>query len=178
MQNDLKALWRLVAPPARPVAGNRSWDWLFAELGTALPADYVALMKVYGGGTFGRGLFLWTPLDERGLPLLAPEAIEDARSISDEQPLPMWPEPGGFLPFGENIEGDKFGWLTSGDPDSWPLIFLERHGDPDEQEPPLPLSLAALIVEWLSGRSVQTINLPVFGPEDNLRDRTLFEPLT
>ncbi|MET9232509.1 SMI1/KNR4 family protein [Lentzea sp. NPDC003310] len=157
MRNDLKALCTLVAPPARPVLGERSWEWVQAELGTRLPADYVEFMETYGGGTFARCLNLWTPLDPQGLTHLAREATADALDMAaflDEGPsLPMWPEPGGFLPFGENVEGDKLGWLTTGDPDRWPLVFLARYLEDDEQEPPLPSrSPARSSTGWAGGR--------------------------
>lgn len=59
------------------------------------------------------------------------------RELRDEfpeyHPLPIWPEPGGFLPFASSIDGDSIGWLTDGEPDRWPLIVEPRH---HEQGPP------------------------------------------
>ncbi|MCG8923887.1 SMI1/KNR4 family protein [Lentzea sp. CC55] len=59
----LATLRELVVPPAHPVLGERTWEWLYGELGTSLPADYVALMETYGSGTFAGWLRVWAPLD-------------------------------------------------------------------------------------------------------------------
>ncbi|WP_018220958.1 hypothetical protein [Salinispora pacifica] len=45
--------------------------------------------------------------------------------------LPVWPEPGGFLPFANSIDSDELGWLTEGNPDEWPLIIFELWDDED-----------------------------------------------
>jgi hypothetical protein len=67
----------------------------------------------------------------------------------ERYPLPVWPEPGGFLPFADSIDGDQLGWLTEGEPDSWPLIVHQRHAD---QGPRLPGTLIETLLEWNRGR--------------------------
>ncbi|WP_329787711.1 SMI1/KNR4 family protein [Lentzea sp. DG1S-22] len=151
----LATLRELVVPPAHPVLGERTWEWLYGELGTSLPADYVALMETYGSGTFAGWLRVWAPLDPHGLLDMSEGALDGNRQLRAEfpeyHPLPLWPEPGGFLPFGDSIDGDQLGWLTRGEPDGWPLIFAPRHAG---QGPPLDGPLADTLLEWLRGRLV------------------------
>ncbi|MET9632089.1 SMI1/KNR4 family protein [Lentzea sp. NPDC006480] len=153
--SGLSALRDLVAPPVKPFLGGRTWEWLYGELGTRLPADYVALMETYGGGAWSGWLRLWAPLDpdEFGLAERSALVLDSERAAKERfpeyHPLPLWPEPGGYLPFGDSIDGDGIGWLTVGSPDEWPLILTPRN---HEQGPPLSGSLAETVLEWLSGR--------------------------
>ena len=40
---------------------------------------------------------------------------------------PVWPQPGGWLPWGERRDGiGSYGWLTQGFPDSWRAAYLSR----------------------------------------------------
>lgn len=48
--SGLDTLRLLVPTPEAPRLGDGSWDDLFAELGTPLPTEYVALMDLYGAG--------------------------------------------------------------------------------------------------------------------------------
>lgn len=42
-------------------------------------------------------------------------------------PYSVFPDPGGLLGWGSNINADQFFWLTDGDdPDSWPIIAWYR----------------------------------------------------
>lgn len=172
----LDALRALVTPPEKPVLGSQTWEWLYGELGTRLPADYVALMEVYGGGAFAGYLRLWTPLDPEELVGWSEATLEGDRELQEEfpeyHPLPLWPVAGGFLPFGDSIDGDQFGWLTKGEPDEWQLIFLPRHA---EQGPPLSAALADTVLEWLRGRLV-TDGLCRFGRYDDPLEYAVFRP--
>ncbi|CAL9631420.1 hypothetical protein SUDANB105_06093 [Streptomyces sp. enrichment culture] len=152
------ALRLLAPPPAEPYLGDATWEQLFAELGTRLPREYVELLEVYGAGAFSEWLRLHTPLrtGERRFTTLAGEILDGyrrlRRSHPDDFPLPVWPEPGGFLPFGNSIDGDYLGWLTEGpDPDSWPLVFWPRHA---RQGPPLAGGLVETLLDWQRGNLV------------------------
>jgi hypothetical protein len=151
----LEALSLLVPPPEVPYLGGGTWEKLFEELGTRLPAEYMALMDRYGAGCWSKWLNFVTPLrtNGRGFAYHAAEVLDGYRSLRagfpEYHPLPVWPEPGGFLPFASSIDGDQLGWLTEGDPDSWPLIISPRHAD---QGPPLPGNLTDTLLEWLRGR--------------------------
>lgn len=172
---ELAALQALVPPPERPHLGERSWDWLFDEMGTRLPVDYVALMESYGGGAWSDWLRLWAPLDPGELGLAERSArVLDAERAAKERfpayhPLPLWPEPGGWRPFGDSIDGDLIGWLTAGCPDEWRLTLVPRNG---EQGPPLRGSLAETLLGWLRGQ-LRVPGLYAFD-KDELADAATF----
>lgn len=157
----LETLQRLVPPPADPYLGDGSWDDLFGQLGTRLPAEYLQLMETYGSGNWSSWLNFFAPLPAdtpdpprafRGLLDFATETLDIYRELRaahpEFQPLAVWPEPGGFFPFAESIDGDALGWLTIGSPDGWPLIVYPRHYD---QGPPLTTGLIETLLDWLRG---------------------------
>jgi hypothetical protein len=177
--SGLDALRLLVPPPEAPYAGGGTWKDLFAELGTRLPAEYVALMDLYGGGVWQGWLQFATPLRPgRGLAAFARERLGWYRDLRDEfpenYPLATWPQPGGFLPFASSIDGDDLGWLTQGDPDHWPLIVQPRERD---QGPPLKTNLTDLLLGWLRGRPVAP-EFPTLDPLDDPLDVAEFQPST
>lgn len=159
--SGLDALRRLVPPPARPYLGLGDWDELFDALGTRLPREYVDLMEIYGGGAWSSWLNFITPLRReatqgyQGLADFVEQILDGYRSLRADhpqyQPLAVWPEPGGFLPFADSIDGDVLGWLTLGEPDDWPLIVYPRH---EEQGPPLPGRLVDTLLDCLRGRPI------------------------
>ncbi|MGW7345008.1 SMI1/KNR4 family protein [Streptomyces sp. NPDC054854] len=175
----LNALRLLSPPPERPCLGNGSWEGLFAELGTRLPGEYVRLMDVYGAGIWSGWLRLHTPLraGERRF-LTHVEDVADAyRQLKDgnagRYPLAIWPEPGGFLPFANSIDGDYLGWLTQGgDPDTWPLIVWPRHAN---QGRPLQGGLIDTLLDWQRGTLV-THGLAALDEDDDPVEFADFRP--
>lgn len=151
----LDALRLLSPPPERPYLGAGAWEGLFAELGTQLPKEYVQLMEVYGAGDWGEWLRFLTPLrtGERRFVTHVEETLDAYRMLKDNYPegypLPVWPEPGGFLPFANSYDADHLGWLTEGpDPDAWSLIVWPRHTD---QGPALEGGLIDTLLTWQRG---------------------------
>jgi hypothetical protein len=43
-----------------------------------------------------------------------------------EIPYPVFPEPGGLLPFGTLGDVDNLNWLAVGEPDRWPFVYYDR----------------------------------------------------
>ncbi|WP_262387068.1 SMI1/KNR4 family protein [Streptomyces sp. TRM49041] len=178
--SGLDTLTALVPPPAAPFLGTHTWEWLYERLGTRLPTEYVRLMETYGSGC-------WTGWLRCGAPLgadtyaVAPwaewygDTYRGHRARFPEyNPLAAWPEPGGFLPFADSIDGDQLCWLTEGDtPDDWPLIVVPRHAP---QGPPLTGTLTEILLEWLRGR-FDAEGLPRLGrPDEDPLDYIGFEP--
>ncbi|MFE5620615.1 hypothetical protein ACFQ8S_00865 [Streptomyces virginiae] len=98
-------------------------------------------MDGYGAGIWRGWPRFHTPLrtGERRCLTHVEDTVDAYRQPKDGDaawyPLAVWPEPGGFLPFANSIDGDYLGWLAqSGDPDTWPLIGWPRHA---HQGPPL-----------------------------------------
>lgn len=44
----------------------------------------------------------------------------------EELPYPMWPAPGGLIPFGGTDNGDFLFWLQKGAPDDWCVVVWDR----------------------------------------------------
>lgn len=167
--SGLETLIALVPPPETPRLGKHNWDWLYERLGTRLPGEYVRLMERYGAGSWCGWLHFNTPFGEDQY-ALAPwaewyaETYQGQRAAFPEyHPLAVYPEPRGFLPFADSIDGDQLCWLTEGaTPDDWPLIVVPRHAD---QGPPLNTDLTKTLLEWLRGRYA-TEGLPGLGRRD------------
>ncbi|MFI8448500.1 hypothetical protein [Streptomyces erythrochromogenes] len=114
----LDGLRLLSPPPERPYLGDGSWEGLFAELGTRLPREYLRLMDGYDAGVWSGWLRFHTQLrtGERRFLTHVGDTTAAYRQLKDGHPdwypLALWPEPGGFLPFANSIDGDDLGWLT------------------------------------------------------------------
>ncbi|MFI0356980.1 hypothetical protein [Actinomadura sp. 9N407] len=168
----LDAIRLLAPPPEEPYLGDGTWEQLFDALGTRLPTEYVTLIELYGAGCMSNWLRFVPPTRHgtSGLAQYVESSLGDYRDLRaefpEEQPLPVWPEPGGFLPFANSIDGDQLGWLVQGDPDSWPLIVYPRHSD---QGPPLPGGLVDTLLDWLRGR-LTTPDFPVLDEDDDPLD--------
>ncbi|MFK0256305.1 hypothetical protein [Streptomyces sp. NPDC090445] len=112
-------------------------------------------MDGYGAGIWSGWLRFRTPLrtGERRFLTHVEDTVDAYRQLKDGHagpyPLAIWPEPGGFLPFANSIDGDYLGWLTEGgDPDTWPLIVWPRHAN---QGPPLEGGLIDTLLDWQRG---------------------------
>ncbi|MGW5261780.1 SMI1/KNR4 family protein [Microbispora sp. NPDC004025] len=164
MHDALNKLIALVPPPAEPIHGETAWEAVFAELGTSLPADFVALVDRYGSCYFGEWLSVADPRSAAG-----GESFADAaRYVGDQYrefrkewpswyPLAAWPEPGGFLKWGSTDNSDLIGWLTEGEPEAWPVIIWPRHHD---QGPAIRLTATEFLLEWFSGNTFGRPELP------------------
>ena len=119
--------------------GDEAWARFEAENGFRPPADYRALIDRYGVGGFGIYDDPWLSMFH---PIGAGYTFVDQsswqRSVNlgfqrrypDTEPdWPMWPAPGGFLPWAGTDEGDQIGWLTAGAPDEWGTAFYGRQFD-------------------------------------------------
>lgn len=129
----LARLTTLVAPPSRPVetGSERRWKKAFAAMGLPLPTDYVALIGQYGSGIWADSLCVWNPFT-RGRTNL----IEDSRWLCDfhreHRPCEderYFPEPGGYLPWGHDDNGNYYFWVTVGRPDAWTVAANGEDGE-------------------------------------------------
>lgn len=126
---SIENLSRAVPPPERPGDPfSGLWRDVEAKLGTALPADYKAFVQRYGLGFFMEYLWIWTPGAYSPHVRLEREAPSVLRLFADDEhfPFPLWPAPGGLLPFGVTIDGDYLAWVTKGAPDEWRVTVLDR----------------------------------------------------
>ncbi|QKW18532.1 hypothetical protein HUT16_05155 [Kitasatospora sp. NA04385] len=121
------------------------WELAPVEMGVQLPSDYRAFIDLYGGVVLNGEWGVYTPTSEsRGV---EPSGLAWWRYDTDisfrdqvegeecywEQPgaTPIFPDPGGLLPWGWNSNHHQCCWRTIGpDPDKWPVtVFFEDRLD-------------------------------------------------
>jgi len=142
MHETVGRITELLEPPqdGRPVT---PWRDAAAEVGFEFPADYRALVDVYGGGSLNDELHLRVPTLRRrefqpgfagfvdftteGLGRSISQMRENALALDDGKtyPFPILPEPGGLLIWGSTSNGDVCFWDTSEvDPDRWTVVVF------------------------------------------------------
>ncbi|MFI1422780.1 hypothetical protein ACH4VX_33400 [Streptomyces sp. NPDC020731] len=113
------------------------WERAEAAIGTRLPADYKEYVHWFGPGGFDEYLIVCVPGVENSNTELAARLAHEhdgARSRKQINPgasprVPLFPEPGGWLPWGFTTGGDGLYWVTSGgDPDRWTVAGRPGRG--------------------------------------------------
>jgi hypothetical protein len=156
-QARLGELTRLVPPPATPFRAPVDWAKFESENAFLPPADYRTLLNLYGAGTLeaplGR-LSLLQPLHPNRSFLEGNRWMRDSlrglqrRFPTLEPPWPVYPEPGGFLPFAADDTSWAFGWLTGGAQDDWTTAI---DGGRDGWWVQLPFGVVELAARWAEG---------------------------
>jgi hypothetical protein len=128
---SIERLTQLVPPPTSPteVGPLERWVAAEAELGIELPPDYRDFVVAYGSGLFAAFYVVYNPFASSPLIRLKDRvdklcAIERQTKLSRimNVPYPIYPEPGGILPWGCDENGNYYYWLTEGAPSAWPVI--------------------------------------------------------
>lgn len=113
------------------------WNNSSAEVGIVFPSDYREFVDRYGSVRINGELSVWIPMlrsrdggPDVGFPgfvRATTHGIAAELAADDDMPYSVFPDPGGLLGWGSNINADQFFWLTDGDdPDSWPIIAWYR----------------------------------------------------
>ena len=150
--SGLKALRVLVPPPASPPP-------VPPEAVRGLPADFVALMELYGPGCWRDWLRVLPPADPGSSWLEAYAARSVGRRDDD------------FVAFADSIDGDLLGWVRVGEPDRWPIAWWPRHADPG---PAMQLTFTSALLAWLRGTPVDAVFAPA-DPDVDVVDQATFE---
>ena len=112
------------------------FDWAAVEssIGVTLPDDYKALVEKFPDGLFQGFVKLIRP-GAVGSPRTEflgyyAHRLDDMRTWREDEPkrfpYPIFPEPGGLLPWGVSHRAGLFFWLTEGDdPGNWPVVIAE-----------------------------------------------------
>lgn len=146
-------------PPANPVAPGDAtgFEHIEAAIGTRLPQDYKRLIHAYGAGSWLDFYWVINPFVKHYADIwLDPNhwLMEFLRKEHEQwpevAPYPIWPEPGGLLPWGGNENGGYLFWLTEGEADAWPTIHMaDRTPEYDRFDKPC----TQLLVETITGEN-------------------------
>lgn len=138
MGPTLKAIVKLLPPPASPRGLNRSWKLVEREIGLALPDDYKAFIDLYGSGRIASADGWADVWNFRDASIFGPslhEALSDDKSVAQFYrrrinttdyacPHPIYPEPGGLLPFASVDDVQYLNWLTKGSANRWDVVYF------------------------------------------------------
>ena len=168
----LDELTRLVPATA---AVPRTFDWPDVErrLGTAVPADFRALVETYGSGEFDEFLTVLVPAHENPHLDVAgrrDSALDALHKVAEYEPAPQpMPYPiDQLLPWAVTANGDTCYWLMEGGPDGWPTVVNEGRGPEWDA---FDGTATEFLVETLSGR----VRIAVF-PDDFPSEAPTFSP--
>jgi hypothetical protein len=104
-----------------------NWEALEAAMGLRLPTDYKAYITAYGSGMVNNCLDIPSPLrpgeDVRRWWTNWAEFYPDVAEYV-HTPYPVFPQPGGLLPFGTLRDVDILNWLTIGGTGAMALRLL------------------------------------------------------
>ena len=171
----IEALMAVVPPPDRPCEPFVGpWSMIESELGSPLPQDYKDYAQIYGSGYFLQ--FLQVDIPRTGNPniRLEKQVVLTSEMFAQfegaDRPYPLWPAPGGLMPFGGTDNGDTLFWLRRGAPDEWPVVVADSGGWAFEL-------LECGMTDFLAGLARGEIRSEIF-PDDLLPADCLFAPTT
>ncbi|MEU2632791.1 SMI1/KNR4 family protein [Kitasatospora sp. NPDC007106] len=139
---------RLRALMGEPVYTPAQVPWELAplDLGVQLPSDYRVFIDLYGGVNLNGEWGVFAPKRNSRFPdvpggmagwrieadIDLRDQVEGEEQWWDQQdPTPVFPDPGGLLPWGWNSNHNQCCWLTTGpDPEQWPVaVFYDDRLD-------------------------------------------------
>jgi hypothetical protein len=129
-----------------------TWAEAEAAVGFRFPADYRELLSTFPSGAFGERFYLYSPvagpahlehfLDTRQM------CLDVLAAANEDEPLRLFPEPGGLIPWGRGDE-HEYCWDTSAgeSPDDWTVTFHFR-----EESGAYPGNASSFLADVLTGR--------------------------
>lgn len=135
----LDELISLVPPPDDPPPPPR--------FDQPLPSGYRALVERYGPGSIA-GLAILTPGHPNRYVDLDRQTAEQRATLRESAVAPPY-EPDALIPWGIDESGNVVWWLTTGEPDEWPVVANEARGEEWER---FDGGAVAFIVALLTGR--------------------------
>jgi hypothetical protein len=143
-----------------PISGSR-WSDVEKALGLQLPGSYKKLIDLFGASRWREFLQILSPFDDAVNLIKHGEFILSADRVSrsahkHHYPLPLYPEPGGLLPWATTDNGDALYFVTAGPPDDWPTL-IKGPRSPELEASFLP---PALLVHHIAVGTFQSTILP------------------
>jgi hypothetical protein len=173
---SIDKLTTVLPPPANPVENRGDWAAVEKGLGTPLPRDYKDYIATYGTGSINDFISPCNPFSSNKNLSLQREIREQLEGLRgtrekfpDLWPIPLFPEEGGFLPWGKTDNGDVLHWVTEGAPDEW-TVAVTAARDPEFEVHPFDMT------EFLAKILTREIVCAVF-PAKFPKGDPVFEPL-
>ncbi|MGO1056254.1 SMI1/KNR4 family protein [Crossiella sp. CA198] len=121
-------LWEFFGDvPGAP--GEIDWDQVERDLSIEFPADYKEFCSAYPALMVNDLLLVMHPCTDvvgAGYPEASNGILDmyrESRSARDYSvPYPLFPEPGGLLPWGYDRGGAYLFWKTEGEPENWTIV--------------------------------------------------------
>lgn len=177
----LQALLAVLPQPERPLETGDEGSWLVfeASIGITFPVDYKEYITTFGSGSIGAFIMPYNPFclePMRSLLLSYERWPREAMAIqalqhqygADVFPFPVYPAPGGVLPWGTTANGDRLFWQTVGLPDAWTVMVNAARSSTCE-------TFTCSMTEFLAGLITGTIRSTII-PFAYLEREKLFEP--
>ena len=153
---SIEQLTAIVPSPASPteVPAEPDWKEIEKKLGIALPPDYRDFVSTYGSGLLGNFIRVFNPFASSEYLALIPSVERickvrrelKATEGDEEVPYGIYPDSPGILPWGNDENGNTLYWLTTGHPETWPVIVGEGRGRAWQQfDMPMTSFLAAAL---------------------------------
>jgi hypothetical protein len=160
---SIENLLALIQPPAvTSVSEPVNWKQISSEINSDVPDDYKRLVELYGPGCFANFIWVHDPRSDNPSLNFAKQVdirLDAFRVLRSQHPdevaFKLFPEPGGFLPWGATDNGDVLGWLTSGSVDRWRVLVAAAR---DARIAEYPLNMTA----FLHGVLTREIVCPIF----------------
>lgn len=164
---SLERLFELAPPTGQrdgiPDLAER-WAEVERKLGLTLPTSYKNVASIYGDGMFGgwirfrdilMGTDWWITYVRKHY-----DYGRDKRNPGLHR---LYPEPGGLFPWALDDNSGQLCWLTSGHPDSWPIVLLDNYYE--QQDEYGELTIDEFLVGWLEGRLKSPSHYPISVPK-------------
>jgi len=177
--DEFAALRELIGP-VPPGVRKVDWAQVQARLGCGLPADYRAFADTYGPGAFG-DLLIAAPGagGEVDMFALLERKSAQVRGLArHEWDIPIYPEPGGVISWGETAGGYTCGWAPAGaDPDDWSIVVIAPGTALNSYTFQPGLSFSALLKEHKEHTEQHPgLDLGIIPPRDPSAGKVKFTP--
>ena len=161
---SIEKLVSLVHPPVRPLERGdaKAWATIQRQVGVTLSKDLYEFAMRYGTGQFAGDLQVFNPFSKSYLLILKVmrEQLELTRSLGLGGYLDRFLENLGFesgtgqpglFPWGRDSNGNRYYWLTDGEPENWPIITATEESEFAEWQMPMTQFLANLFSNDIVG---------------------------
>lgn len=128
----IRDLTSVVPAPTSPIPTCSGDDWIVIqdELGIHLPNDLRDFGLTYGSGKFCNDfLRVFNPFDNRYRNEIEDELYTLREARKRGMKYLVYPERPGLFPWGLDANGNKFLWLTEGEPNEWTVVVYKRSDD-------------------------------------------------